>query len=97
MTLGIGAGGRSAYPQKGERKKHKDRTSVDLAPARAEMEDRWMGSEIRLWLVCTECGRVSRAATEGWRARLAGDDHEGLPEVVILCPECSERDRGATA
>lgn len=56
-----------------------------------------MGSEIRLWLVCTECGRVSRAATEGWRARLAGDDLEGLPEVVILCPECSERDRGATA
>jgi hypothetical protein len=42
-------------------------------------------------LECVECGRVSREDERGWTARLTVDD-----EVVGYCPDCDEREFGAT-
>jgi hypothetical protein len=46
-------------------------------------------------LVCAECGMVARDQADGWKAEIGDDvrDHDA-PEVVILCPDCWEREFG---
>jgi hypothetical protein len=47
-------------------------------------------------LVCIECDTVAPEPAEGWKAEI-GDDlrDDDPPEVVILCPECWDREFGA--
>ena len=45
-------------------------------------------------LRCIECGRES-ATGRRWRAYLAIDpEDDELPEVVVLCPSCADREFG---
>ena len=44
-------------------------------------------------LRCVECGRVSRENERGWTAHLTVDEDEPV-EVVVLCPDCDEREFG---
>jgi hypothetical protein len=48
-------------------------------------------------LVCIECDTVAPEPAEGWKAEI-GDDlrDDDPPEVLILCPECWDREFGAS-
>jgi len=39
-----------------------------------------------------ECGATASGKADGWRAELGSPHHED--EVVILCPDCWEREFG---
>jgi len=44
---------------------------------------------------CAQCQvRWLPAHEERWRAYLAGDDLDESAELVVYCPECSEREFG---
>ena len=48
-------------------------------------------------LRCEECGRDAVGRDEnahGWRTVLAGGVEDEPKEVVVLCPECAEREFG---
>jgi hypothetical protein len=46
-------------------------------------------------LTCVECGATADAGATGWRAYLVDLKDEGEPlEVVVLCPDCAERELG---
>ena len=45
-------------------------------------------------LTCSECGRESDAATNGWRAYHALEQFNDDETVMTFCPECSEREFG---
>jgi hypothetical protein len=46
-------------------------------------------------LVCVECGAVAADPADGWKAEIGNDPRDDdAPEVVILCPECWEREFG---
>jgi hypothetical protein len=53
-------------------------------------------SNVRFVLVCAECGIAGVGITRGWRAYRADDleDDPDEPEVLFLCPDCSEREFG---
>ena len=49
-------------------------------------------------LICVECRTVAPDGAVGWRAEIGDDLRDNdLPEVVILCPDCWEREFGTTA
>jgi hypothetical protein len=53
-------------------------------------------SNVRFVLVCEECGMAGVGVSRGWRAYRADDleDENDEPEVLFLCPDCSEREFG---
>ena len=48
-------------------------------------------STATLPLVCAECGRTWRVASERWVLKLTDDDP---PEAVAYCPDCAAREFG---
>jgi hypothetical protein len=46
-------------------------------------------------ILCAECTIATFDFERGWRAYLTDDEYEPAA-VAILCPECSEREFGAT-
>jgi hypothetical protein len=48
---------------------------------------------IRLMLECAECLVKSTGNARGWRALLGLEDDD-TETVVVLCPECAEREFG---
>jgi DNA-directed RNA polymerase subunit RPC12/RpoP len=44
---------------------------------------------------CAECGREHAAGERGWKAYLTVDEDEPA-EAVVYCPECGEREFGAS-
>jgi hypothetical protein len=48
---------------------------------------------VRRALSCCECGRPSKGHAPEWRAYLTSDDPQ---EVAVYCPECAEREFGAS-
>jgi hypothetical protein len=44
-------------------------------------------------LSCAECRVVSDDTARGWRSFLTDDEYEPA-EVLILCPECAQREFG---
>jgi hypothetical protein len=51
---------------------------------------------VRFVLVCAECGVAGDGGMRGWRAYRADDleDDEDVPEVLIFCRDCAEREFG---
>jgi hypothetical protein len=47
-------------------------------------------------ILCAECTVATVEFERGWRGYLTDDEYEPAV-VVILCPECSEREFGAGA
>jgi hypothetical protein len=45
-------------------------------------------------LRCAECGREQRECERGWRGMHGREYPEDVPEVIVLCPECYEREFG---
>jgi hypothetical protein len=44
-------------------------------------------------LSCVECHAVSDETASGWRGFLTDDEYEPA-EVLILCPDCAQREFG---
>jgi hypothetical protein len=42
-------------------------------------------------LCCEDCGRVQRAGESGWHGMLGREDDDRVV-VVIICPNCHERE-----
>jgi DNA-directed RNA polymerase subunit RPC12/RpoP len=46
-------------------------------------------------LRCVDCGAEADELATGWRAYRAGDlDEDEVVEVLMYCPDCSEREFG---
>jgi hypothetical protein len=43
---------------------------------------------------CAECGREQREGERGWQALHGREQPEDVPEVIVFCPHCAEREFG---
>jgi ribosomal protein L44E len=48
---------------------------------------------VELRLICVECGKLSGARADGWRAYLTSGEDEPA-RAVIYCPTCARRELG---
>jgi hypothetical protein len=48
---------------------------------------------VAYFLLCIECKELTNEPARGWRAYLT-DEGYGPAEVVVLCPDCSNREFG---